>query len=240
MADYPYKPDQVAAVTHDDLLGLVAGSLDASNFERVSRVVAPDPLLRQRVEQLDQIREGVLRHQVLAENPAAIEATQKSVLGTLATVVPPSAEVRNRTIVNDSSFSQWLRKCWLFICRPANVGLAYSFVAVQAVVIVLLASNVMPGLDGDVDTGAMRGSTQGSDSKQLGTQQDNVFFAISFAANTPESTFRALLLEIQADIVSGPNQLGQYRVSVARNRSYLAQLKLREAEFVEQVLEIKP
>ncbi len=220
----------------DDLLALVAGSLDEQNFERVSRAVAQDPLLRQNLQHLEQIREGVLRQRAPAQNLDAIDATKKNVLATLAVGDLSVVEAEHNRNFNASPGLGWLRKFWLIACRPANVRFTYSVVAVQAVCIVLLASNALPPLTGVADTSAMRGN----DGKQLGTQPDNVFFNISFAASTPESALRALLLEIQADIVSGPDQLGQYRISVARNRSYLAQLKLREAEFVEQVLEVKP
>ena len=239
MTDKPKQPDATSADRLDDLLGLVAGTLDANNFERVSRAVAHDPLLLKSLQQVEQIREGVLRSQAPVENLSAIAATHATVLDALATSSQLVMAVKNQGHSNDPGFASWRKKCLSIFFRPSAVGFAYGLVVFQAAVIAAFTLTSAAPTDG-TETSAMRGATQATDNKQLGTQQDNIFLTVSFAASTPESTFRALLLEIQADIVSGPNQLGQYRISVARNRSYLAQVKLREAEFVEQALEVKP
>ena len=62
--------------------------------------------------------------------------------------------------------------------------------------------------------------------------------SVSFEPSTPESSIRGLLLELEAQIIAGPTQLGQYKIEVARNRKPLALLKLKQTNFVEQVTEI--
>ena len=111
---------------------------------------------------------------------------------------------------------------------------AYGLVAIQTVGLAWLINGAIQTNDGS--TASTRSA--GADTKQLGTVPANVTFNISFDPATPESTIRGLLLELEAQLIAGPSQLGQYKIVVARNRAHLALLKLREAVFVESVTEL--
>ena len=220
----------------DDLIALLAGTLDEPDFERVASAVAKDPALQQALEHLELIHAGVLRNAAPADDAAAVAATTSRVLKQISAAA--AKPVKTGSAAGGlRDLAAWLHTAWVSICQPDRAGWAYGAVVAQAVVIVLLATNALPWQS--EETSAMRGGPGLTDSKQLGVVPGNVLFTVNFSANTPESTFRALLLEIQAEIVSGPNQLGQYRISVARNRSDLAQQRFKESEFVEQVVELK-
>jgi hypothetical protein len=221
----------------DDLIALVAGTLDEPNFERVASAVAKDPALQQALKHLELIHAGMLRNAAPTDNAAAVAATTERVLNQIGAAAPASVDT-GFTPAALRGLSNWLHTTWTSICQPDRARWAYGAVAAQTVVIVLLASNAMPWRS--EETSAMRGAAGPTNSKQLGVVPGNVLFTVNFSANTPESAFRALLLDIEAEIVSGPNQLGQYRISVARNRSDLAQRKLNEAEFVQQFREMEP
>ena len=98
MAEDSNKLTAIPVVKLDDLLGLVAGTLEEENFKRISRAVAQDPVLRQNLEQLEHIREGVLRLQAQAQNLDAIDAAQANVLGVLAEAAA------NRIVFTESCF----------------------------------------------------------------------------------------------------------------------------------------
>lgn len=220
----------------DDLIALVAGTLDGPDFERVASAVAKDPALQQALQQLEMIHAGVLRNALPVMDATAVAATTSQVLKQISASAATPVKT-GFAVAWLRDLSAWLHTTWISICQPDRARWAYGAVIAQAVVIVMLATNALPWQS--EETSAMRGGVGPADSKQLGVVPGNVLFTVNFSANTPEATFRALLLEIQAQIVSGPNQLGQYRISVARNRSDLAQQRLKESEFVEQVVELK-
>lgn len=231
------EDNQANTRMQDDLIALVAGTLDEPDFERVSSAVAKDPALQLALHHLEMIHAGVLRNAVPVDDEAAVAATTTRVLNQISAsaATPATTDFAATRLRN---LSAWLHNTWISICQPDLARWAYGAVVAQAVVIVALATNAMPWQAEETST--MRGGGGPADSKQLGVVPGNVLFTVNFSANTPESTFRALLLDIQAQIVSGPNQLGQYRISVARNRSDLAQQRLKESKFVEQVVELRP
>ena len=221
----------------DELLALVAGTLSEPDFERVANAVANDPALQQSLQQLEMIHAGLLRITEPAGDAAAVAATTARVLqqiSTTAALPTDSESVAPRL----PDFSGWLRNRWVWICLPAQARWAYGAVVAQIAVIVVLTTQAVPQQPDEA--GAMRGGSASTSSKQLGVMPGHVLFTVRFAATTPESSLRALLLAIQAEIVSGPNQLGQYKISVARNYRDLAQQRFAESKFVEEVVEIKP
>lgn len=219
----------------DDLIALVAGTLDGPDFERVCSAVAKDAALRRQLQNLEMIHAGMLRDLQPAEDASLVAATTAQVLRHIA----DSSQTSLKTApvpTRQRDLAAWIRTTWVWICQPERARWAYGAVVVQAAMIVFLAINTIPWQA--VETSAMRGGVGGANSKHVGVTQGNVLYAVTFSESTPESSMRALLLEIQAEIVSGPNQLGQYKISVARNRSELAQHKLKESNFVHQVFEL--
>ena len=221
----------------DELLALVAGTLSESDFERVANAVANDPALQQSLQHLEMIHAGLLRITEPAGEAAAVEATTARVLQQISTTAALST---NSESVEPGLpyFFGWLRSRWVWICQPAQARWAYGAVVAQTAVIVVLTTQAVPQQPDEA--GAMRGGSASTSSKQLGVMQGHVLFTVRFAATTPESSLRGLLLAIPAEIVSGPNQLGQYKISVALNYRNLAQRRLAESKFVDEVVEIKP
>lgn len=221
-----------AAVSLDDLLALAAGTLGHENFVRVARAVKNSPALQRELANFELIRNGLMQSMLLEHSPAKVDALAESVLAKLTANAEGLTAGPSKTAkpASQTALSKWLER----LRTPRYVGWAYGVLATQTLAIAWLATSVM--VVNDPPTATSR--TAGPDSKQLGTVPESVIFSVSFDPATSESTVRGLLLELQAQIISGPTQLGQYRISVARNRAHFALLKLREAAFVEQVLEI--
>lgn len=221
----------------DELLALVAGTLSDSDFERVANAVANDPALQQSLQHLEMIHAGLLRITEPAGEAAAVGATTARVLQQISTTAALSTNSES-VAPRLPYFFGWLHSRWVWICQPAQARWAYGAVVAQTAVILVLTTQAVPQQPDEA--GAMRGGSASTSSKQLGVMQGHVLFTVRFAATTPESSLRGLLLAIPAEIVSGPNQLGQYKISVALNYRDLAQRRLAESKFVDEVVEIKP
>ena len=218
-------------ITTDELLGLVAGTLNQDDFLRVAMAVTQSIELQAQLTVLENIRQNLVHSMSVADNQAhaqtmaakvlqRVEASQKN---QFATVKPIAAE-------------RWTKRLGNFFFRlPQPARWAYGLVLVQAVGITLLVS----GTYQPADKAASSTRSAGPASKQLGEVPGRVVLNVSFEANTPESTIRGLLLELEAQIIAGPTQLGQYKIAVARNRSALALMRLRESTFVEQAFEVE-
>ena len=217
-------------ITVDELMGLVAGTLNNADFERVAKAVKSDVALQTQLAGLEKIRTGLIHFMDLEHSPIAVEAFAENMLQR----VDATSAVKEKNTFTRIWMSRLTRLANFFSASHPSVRLAYSLVAVQAIGIAWL---VTAGIqNNDWSTGSMRSA--GPASKQLGTVPDSVMFSVSFDPSTPEASIRGLLLELEAQIVAGPSRLGQYRIVVARNRSQLALLKLRESAFVEQAIEI--
>ena len=216
-----------SSVTVDELLRLVAGTLNHEDFVRVAKAVKDDVALQAQLAGFEQIRSELIDAMVFDKR----QVTVKTFAENLAKRVDPSSAAREKANTG-STWISWLNKFFAGSSTPARY--AYGLVAIQAVGIAWLVSGALQTYDGlTVST-----RTTGADTKQLGAAPASVTFSVSFDPTTPESTIRGLLLELEAQIIAGPSQLGQYKIVVARSRSHLALLKLREAVFVEQVTEI--
>lgn len=216
-----------SSITDDELLGLVAGTLSREEFMRVAQAVKKDVALQAQLAVFEQLRSVLIQ-------AMAFEKSQASVT-TFAENVAMRAESADAALEKAKTANIWMG--WIsnfFSGSSTPVRFAYSLVAIQAIGIAWLLSGALQINDGS--TANTR--TAGPDTKQLGTAPASITFSISFDPATPESDIRGLLLELEAQIISGPSQLGQYKIVVAHNRSRLALLKLREANFVEQVTEL--
>lgn len=214
-------------ISVDELLALVAGTLDHDDFSRVAKAVKNDVALQVQLSGFEKIRSELINLMVLDKKQVTAEMFAEN----LVRRVEPTSTAPEKAKAG-STLANWLGR--LFTQSPTPARFAYALVAIQAVGITWLLSSAL-----QIDSGSDSSTrSAGADSKQLGSVPGNVTFSVSFDPATPESTVRGLLLEVEAQIIAGPSQLGQYRIVVARNRSDLALLKLREAVFVEQVTEI--
>lgn len=213
-------------VTTDDLLGLVAGTLGPADFSRVAAAVKHSPALQAQLASLEQIRHRMELALDLAPTPAQAQALADRVLHRTGAGIASGATAHRR--------APWSKRLLAFLsASPTPARWAYALVLVQAVGMAWWASGALPSND------AADVRSAGIDSKQLGEVPGAVVVSVSFDPTTPETTVRGLLLDIEAQIIAGPTQLGQYKLSVARNRRDLALGKLKEAPFVTQLTELE-
>lgn len=213
-------------ITTDDLLGLIAGTLNPDDFSRVAAAVKREPALQAQLASLEHLRHRLVQAMDLAPSPIQAQAMATNVLARIALNPAPPA-----TPASPESWAQRLRH--FFSASPPPARWAYALVLVQALGMTWLASGALQ----PADPSAADTRSTNADSKQLGEVPGNVIISVSFDAATPESAVRGLLLDIEAQIIAGPTQLGQYKISVARNRRDLALTKLKEASFVAQLIE---
>ena len=216
-----------SSISVDELIALVAGTLNPDDFVRVATAVKSDALLQAQLAAFEKIRNELVHAIVFDKQQVSAELFAENLL----TRVMPASTGSEKT-KKGSNRANWLSR--LFKQSPTPARFAYALVAIQAVGIAWLVGGSLQA--DNVPYSVTRSAT--SDSKQLGSVPSNVTFSVSFDPATAESTVRGLLLEVEAQIIAGPSQLGQYKIVVARNRSHLALLKLREAVFVEQVTEV--
>ena len=214
-------------ISVDELLALVAGTLGHEDFVRVAKAVRNDAELQAQLAGFERIRSELINAMVLHKHQVPVATFAEN----LAKQVEPISNVRKKASA-DSTWINWLHNFFTASSTPARF--AYGLVAIQTVGLAWLINGAIQTNDGS--TASTR--TAGADTKQLGSVPANVTFSISFDPATPESTIRGLLLELEAQLIAGPSQLGQYKIVVARNRAHLALLKLREAVFVEHVTEL--
>ena len=214
-------------ISVDDLLALVAGTLEHEDFVRVAKAVRNDAELQAQLASFEKIRSELVYAMVLDKHQVPVATFAEN----LAKRVEPGSNVRKKASAH-SAWTSWLHNFFSASSTPARF--AYGLVAIQTVGLAWLINGAIQTNDGS--TASTRSA--GADTKQLGTVPTNVTFSISFDPATPESTIRGLLLELEAQLIAGPSQLGQYKIVVARNRAHLALLKLREAVFVENVTEL--
>ncbi len=224
-----------ADVGLEELMALVAGTLGDAEFSRVALALQGDASLRYQLAQLEQLRDGLVRQAAAQTSPQAGAEMAKRLEKTLQQE-PTQAQTPQPTR-QTGVFQRLLQR--ITTGKPGLAGLAglaYGALTLQLLLLVVWIGVIKPLPE---SSGAgMRGA--GPDSKQLGSLPEMVYINVSFDPATTEASLRGLLLEIQAELVSGPNQLGQYRLRVARNRSELALARLRETVFVEQAGEVSP
>lgn len=216
-----------SSITVDELLGLVAGTLSHEHFVRVANAVKNDVTLQAQLTGFEEIRSELVHAMVFDKRQVTVEDFAESLVRRLE---PPS----NMRTKLDTAGSWMSRLNNFFADSSTPARFAYGLVAIQAVSMAWLVSGVLQTNDGST----VSTRTAGAEGKQLGAVPSSVIFNVSFDPATPESTVRGLLLELEAQIIAGPTQLGQYKIMVSRNRSHLALLKLREATFVELVIEV--
>ena len=214
-------------ITIDELLALVAGTLMHDDFVRVAKAVNEDAGLQAQLAGFEKIRSELVSSMVFDKRRVTVETFAEN----LAKRVEPRGNEAEK-VNTDHISTSWLHNFFMGPSTPARF--AYGLVAIQAAGIAWLISGAIHTNEGST----VSTRTAEPDTKQLGSVPANVTFSVSFDPATPESTIRGLLLELEAQIIAGPSQLGQYKIVVARNRSHLALLKLREAVFVEHVTEL--
>lgn len=218
-------------VTTDELFGLVAGTLNKEDFLRVAMAVKQDIALQDQLAALENIRQSLVKSISAAQNPAQAQTMATRVLHRVE-----AAGTDQTAPSKPAATERWTKRLSnLFLMSPQPARWAYGLVLVQAVGMAWLASGMLQPAD------ELASSTRsaGPDSKQLGVVPGTMVISVSFEAATPESSIRGLLLELEAQIVAGPSQLGQYKIAVASNRSALAFQVLKDTAFVLQAIEVQ-
>jgi hypothetical protein len=108
-----------------------------------------------------------------------------------------------------------------FAATPAFAAAAMLVIAVQAAWITALKTDASP----DAPPYAAHRSAASTEP----------ILEVRFHRSTPEYELRKLLLEIDAHLVDGPSQLGDYRISVSTERLEAARQTLSRSPFVAQV-----
>lgn len=219
------------AITTDDLICLVAGTLSEEDFLRVAAAVKHDIELQAQLVALENIRQSLVQSMSVAQNPAQAQTIATRVLQRVE-----AAQTNQSTSAKPVAAERWPQRLRSFFStQPRSAQWAYGLVLVQALGITYLMSGTLQPAD-ELASGPR---SAGPHSKQLGVVPGSVVISVSFEAATPESSIRGLLLELEAQIIAGPSQLGQYKIVVAGNRSALAFQLLKEAAFVVQAIEVQ-
>jgi hypothetical protein len=219
-------------ITEDELIGLVSGSLPEAEFERVSSAVAASPELLARLEQLELIRDGLAQDfepiYTDAENKQAAQKMLRQLDAPQLEVPPPKPQYVPTPHAGGKPWKPPKRTRWLYGALAAQ---AFCILGLGVIALPVLQSNV-----GNPPPLVAQNDVQGGDApiyRSVGVPAGAVLLAVQFAPTATEREIRGLLLDVQALIVSGPTQLGEYQLAVLSNKADAALKKLQGAAFVE-------
>ena len=229
-------------ITEDELIGLVSGSLPEAEFDRVTQAVAASPELLARLDQLERIREGLAQgFEVSYSDAENKQATQKMLqkLDELQLAAPPAKpQYVPSAHAGGKPWKPPKRSRWL-----------YGALAAQALFILGLGVIALPTIQSQLGSPPPL-VAQNDDARvewnflvapkgdapvyrSAGVPADAVLFAVQFTPTATEREIRGLLLDAEAQIVSGPTQLGEYQLAVASNKADAALKKWQSVAFVE-------
>jgi len=216
-------------ISEDDLLALVAGSLSEAEFERVSLAVASNPVLQKQLDTLELLRSRLSLPLEPVYSEAENSAAAQKLLDKMQ--LPPESHPAPSPKFVPTPHAGG--KPWK---PPKRMRWFYGAFAAQTLCLVWLAAGLLPSLQhkGESIT------DEPAQYRSVGAPAGYVQLVVNFAPDTAEKSIRGLLLSIDANIISGPNQLGEYRISVAGNVADAALKKLQASNMVENVKEIKP
>jgi hypothetical protein len=226
--------DKKMNISKDDLIGFVSGSLGGADFARVSLAVSQDSNLQNEVAALEMLRSRLaVPHEPVLTNAdneaAALRAL--SCLGVPHNLAVASEAPRSRYVPTKHENG----KAW----KPKKMRWFYGAFAAQTLCLVWLAAGMLPSLQKDKPV-----LVSAADSEVLyrgmGVPAGHVVLVVNFAPDASEKQLRGLLLDAGANIVFGPSQLGEYRISVAGNLADAALKKLQGTALVESVKTFAP
>jgi anti-sigma factor RsiW len=201
----------------------VNGTLTGAERDRVEVALRDDPRARALLEWEKSLRKAVQNDPQfdIAEDRGLAQVMQRIKAETKAAPAQPARKSRASAASGGGSFAARFRE-W-FQWSPA-LALACGIVAVQLGVIVHMAS------------------IRGEESEYAGVRamkgrQQDAFVRISFKPESAEIDLRALLREVNAEIVSGPSQLGDYYL-VVRASGVQAVLTTLQANSIVESAEI--
>jgi hypothetical protein len=226
--------DKKVQISNDDLMGFVSGSLGGADFARVSLAVSKDSNLQNEVAALEMLRSRLAApHEPVltdADNEAAA-LRALSGLGVPHELAAASEPPRSRYVPTKHENG----KAW----KPKKMRWFYGAFAAQTLCLVWLAAGMLPSLQKDKPVLI---SAADSDVlyRGMGIPAGSAVLVVNFAPDATEKQLRGLLLDAGANIVFGPNQLGEYRISVAGNLADAAFKKLQGTALVESVKVFAP
>ena len=215
-------------ITEDELIGLVSGSLPEAEFDRVTQAVAASPELLARLDQLERIREGLAQgFEVSYSDAENKQATQKMLqkLDELQLAAPP---VKPQYVPSAHAGG----KPWK---PPKRSRWLYGALAAQALFILGLGVIALPTIQSQLGSPPPLVAQEGDAPvyRSAGVPAGAVLLAVQFTPTATEREIRGLLLDAEAQIVSGPTQLGEYQLAVAGNKADAALKKWQASAIVE-------
>ncbi|MEY4911261.1 MAG: hypothetical protein RL761_924 [Pseudomonadota bacterium] len=200
----------------EDVIAFVAGHLDAPAYERIATAAKSDPALAAKIQALQIVRSRLDKRFDPNYSQADNEAAAQALLQKLNAPAPP----RYIPTAHEGG-KPWSprRKRWTMAALAAQSALCLGLLGHLALPI--LTSNSKP-------SGVVVAS------RSAGLPAGQVELTVSFSPQTTEKEWRGLLLGVDAQLLSGPTQLGEYRLSVAANVADAALKKLQTTPFVER------
>jgi hypothetical protein len=191
-----------------------AGTLDAKESAALAAVLAESAELRGELRELEALQKGVAAPR--ADEPAFRTSL---IAGAWQRIEAYEAE---RRAARGSSLSEALegvvakiRRAWV-----ALPGTAHWALATQAVVIVVLAGALVLSLDRDHAFSTLSGPT-------ATTAGHGPRLTVAFAPTATEAEIRALLQDLDAQVISGPSNEQLYTLQLADSSDAAADAALR-------------
>ncbi len=215
-------------IPEEELIAFVAGQLDVPAQERIETAAQSNPMLATRIQALQIVRKrlndkfdpGYSR----ADNETAAQALLQK-LGVSLGTSPAASHVYLPTAHEGGKPWSPRRKRWTMA----------AFAAQSALCLGLLGHLALPVVtSGSKSVGVVVAS------RSAGVPAGHVVLMVNFAPQTTEKEWRGLLLGIEAQLISGPSQLGEYQLSVAGNVATAALQQLQATPFVESAKVVQP
>jgi anti-sigma factor RsiW len=202
----------------DELLPFyVNGTLNADDRTWIEHYLREHPLAANELHWLRSVQATTQQEAVPVSSEVGLERALRRIHGERAAAAPAQAPLSSAGRLREW-FSRLVPGPML---KPALAG-ALAVIALQAVVITAMVGE-------RDDTGLIRTLPPASAAEQ------GVFVKVNFRPNATEADIRMLLLDAQANIASGPGQLGDYYVRVPAWQVDAVQALLGASAIVEGV-----
>jgi hypothetical protein len=175
----------------------VNGTLGADDRAWIEHYLREHPLAANELNWLRSVQTTAQEEVVPVSSEIGLERAMQRIRGERAATAPPQAALSAVERVRDW-FSRLMPAPML---KPALAG-ALAVIALQAVVITTMVGE-------REDTGLVR-----TPKMPVNVAEQGVFVKVNFRPDATEADIRMLLIDAQANIASGPGQLGDYYVRV--------------------------
>jgi hypothetical protein len=213
-------------VDDDVLMAYLSGSLEIESMHAVGRAINHDSALQKRYAFLSHLQDSLAKDYLETADTRPRSVNDQTTTDSSARVPPPQSKQHQKPLADSPHYRSTLhgKKSWL----QNKSRWLYGAVGAQALLIALLLPVAWQGLplgQTDPDTVGYRGAES----------TERIVFIVSFKPLSTEAQIRGLLLDAQASIAGGPDSLGDYKITVAKNHSQLAMEKFKSSPLIEQV-----